>query len=254
MRTRLSRDKSIQINDISLPKYGNNLNEVWNLQMPSGGWNGRPERIILNDSIDLVHLDNIYEANGPTYISYEVDAYNIHIDSKCGYEQFTFEWKFRILPHGIVSPVGDYNITYQENQCFYNDQSISLIVKYGPSDNIYKYSETVATFTPGKWGTGGKRAVGSFVTNTVEDSLWEISFWVKSGRDDRPINLTYSYSDRYGQGLSGTKETGWYYLYSLGDPPGIKLCSTKDFGGSSVSGVIETEPQSISLSYSKRIY
>ena len=254
MRTRLSRDKSIQINDVSLPKYGNNLNEVWNLQMPSGGWNGRPERIILNDSIDLIHKDNIYEANGPTYISYEVDAYNILIYSKCGYEQFTFEYKFRILPHGLVSPVGDYNITYQENQCFYNDQNISLIVKYGPSNNPYKYSETVATFKTGKWGTGGEIAVGSFNTNTVEDMLWEISFWVKSATSDRPIKLTYSYSDRYGQGLSGTKETGFYYLYSLGDPPGIKLCSTKDFVGSSVSGVIETEPQSISLSYSKRIY
>lgn len=253
MRTRLSRDKSIQINDISLPKYGNNLNEVWNLQMPSGGWNGRPERIILNDSIDLIHKDNVYEANGTTNISYEVDAYNIELDSKCGFEHFAFDYKFRILPNGLVSPIGDYNITYQEN-CLYNDQDISLIVKYGPSSNPYKYSETVATFRSGRWGTGGLRTVGYFNTKSVEDSLIEISFWVKSGRDDRPINLTYSYSDRYGQGYSGTKETGWYYLYGLGDAAGIKLCSTRTFGKSSISGAVEPEPQNISLSVSKRIY
>lgn len=251
MRTALSVDKSIQVNDSVLQQYGNDLNRVWNLQMPSGGWNGRPERIILNDSIDLIHKDNIYEGNNPTYISYEVDAYSIILSSKCGYDQFTFDYDFRILPKNLVSPVGDYNITYPEN-CLYNDQSISLIVRYGPSNLPYKYSETVATFGKGKWGTSGLRTVGSFITNSVEDSLQKISFWVKSDVDDRPIILIYNYSDRYGQGYSGSKSTGYYYYYDLGT--NIMLCSTTNFYNGSTSGAIETEPQNITLSNSKRIY
>lgn len=251
MRTALSVDKSIQVNDSVLQQYGNTLNRVWNLQMPSGGWNGRPERIILNDSIDLIHKDNVYEGKSPTYIRYQVDAYSINLDSKCGYDQFTFDYKFRILPHNLVSPVGDYNITYPEN-CFYNDQSISLIVKYGPSNFPYKYSETVATFGTGKWGTSGLITAGSFITNSVEDSLTALSWWIKSATDDRPIKLTYNYSDRYGQGYSGSKDTGYYYYYDLGT--NIELCSATTFGGSSTSGAIETEPQNIVLSNSKRIY
>lgn len=252
MRTALSVDKSIQVNDSVLQQYGNQFNKVWNLQMPSGGWNGRPERIILNDSIDLIHKDNIYEANGPTYISYEVDVTNIHAESRCGEDWFTFNYDFKMIPHNLVSPVGDYNITYPTG-CLYNDQNISLIVKYGPSDDLYRYSETVAIFGKGSLDTGGKITYGSFITKAVNDNLWEISFWVKSATDDRPIMLTYNYSDRYGQGFSGSKSI-YYYNYGLGDAPGIKLCSTENFGGISVYGAIESEPQNISLSNRKRVY
>lgn len=251
MRTALTPDKSIKINDVSLPTYGNDLNRVWNIQMPSGGWNGRPERIILNDSIDLIHKDNIYEGNSPTYIRYQVDVSNIHAESKCGEDWFTFDYDFKILPKNLNSIVGDYNITYPSN-CFYNDQKISLIVKYGTTNDPYKYSETVATFGSGKWGTSGLRDTGSFVTFGQTDNLQRISWWIKSATDDRPINLTYNYSDRYGQGYSGSKSTYYYYYYDLGT--NIELCSSTEFGGSSVSGFIESEPQNISLTETKRIY
>lgn len=251
MRTRLSIDKSIQVNDISLPKYGNNLNEVWNLQMPSGGWNGRPERIILNDSIDLIHYDNIYEANGTNYLEIALTVSNIYLESRCGEDKFTFDYDFKMIPHNLVSPVGDYNITYPTN-CLYNDQDIRLVVSYGPSNDPYKYSETVSTFGKGKWGPDMVKNTGSFITFTKTDTLTNISWWVYTSNDSSPTVLTYNYSDRYGQGFSGS-ETQHYYGFSNTEY-GVVLCSITTFGGSSVSGSIESLPRNISLFNSKRIY
>lgn len=259
MRTRLSRDKSIQINDVSLPKYGNNLNEVWNLKMPSGGWNGRPERIILNDSIDLIHKDNVYEANGTNYLEIALTVSFIHVESKCGEDWFTFDYDFKMIPHNLVSPVGDYNIEYPTG-CLYNDQDIRLVVEYGPTSEPYKYSETVSTFDSdkvgpfgsGKWGPDMLRNTGSFTTLSKSDNLSNISWWVYTSKDSSPTVLTYNYSDRYGQGFSGSK-TQKYYGFSNTEY-GVELCSTTTFGGSRVSGSIESLPKDITIFNKKRIY
>lgn len=251
MRTALSVDKSIQVNDSVLQQYGNDLNRVWNLQMPSGGWNGRPERIILNDSIDLIHKNNIYEANGTNYLEIAVTVSNIHVESKCGVDLSTFDYDFKMIPHNLVSPVGDYNITYPAG-CLYNDQNISLVVKYGPSNDPYKYSENVSTFSNGKWGPDMLRNTGSYVTTGQADTLNAISWWVYTQNDSSPTVLTYNYSDRYGQGFSGS-ETQHYYGFSNTEY-GVMLCSTTTFGGSSVSGSIESDPKSITIFNSKRIY
>lgn len=251
MRTALSVDKSIQVNDTILEQYGNDLNRVWNLQMPSGGWNGRPERIILNDSIDLIHKDNVYEANGTNYIEIALTVSNIHAESQCGEDWFTFDYDFKMIPHNLVSPVGDYNITYPA-KCLYNDQNTSLIVKYGPSNDPYKYSETVSTFGSGKWGPDMLINNSSFVTFHETEFLKEISWWVYTSKDSSPTVLTYNYSDRYGQGFSGSK-TQVYYGFSNAEY-GVELCSTTTFGGSSVSGSIESLPENLTLFNSKRIY
>lgn len=251
MRTALSVDKSIQVNDLVLQQYGNDLNRVWNLQMPSGGWNGRPERIILNDSIDLIHKDNIYEANGTNYLEISLTVSNIYAESRCGEDSFTFDYDFKMIPHNLVSPVGDYNITYPTN-CLYNDQNISLVVKYGPSNDPYKYSENVSTFGKGKWGPDMLRNTGDFTTLSQTDTLGAISWWIYTKNDSSPTVLTYNYSDRYGQGFSGS-ETQPYYGFSNTEY-GVELCSASSFGGSSVSGSIESLPRNITLFNSKRIY
>lgn len=252
MRTRLSRDKSIQINDISLPKYGNNLNEVWNLQMPSGGWNGRPKRIILNDSIDLIHLDNIYEANGTNYLEIALTVSKIYAESRCGEDKFTFDYDFKMIPHNLVSPVGDYNIEYPTG-CLYNDQDIRLVVHYGPTSDPYKYSETVSVFKSGKWGPNSVSNTGSFTTlSKTDEFLKVISWWIYTPNDSSPTVLTYNYSDRYGQGFSGSK-TQKYYGFSNTEY-GKELCSTTTFGGISVSGSIESLQKDITIFNSKRIY
>ena len=251
MRTALSVDKSIQVNDTALPTYGNDLNRVWNLKMPSGGWNGRPERIILNDSIDLVHLDNVYEANGTNYLEIAVTVSNIHAESKCGEDWFTFDYDFKMIPHNLVSPVGDYNITYPTG-CLYNDQYIRLVVKCGPTSDPYKYSETVSTFGSGKWGPNSVRNTGSFTTLSQTETLNAISWWVYTSKDSSPTVLTYNYSDRYGQGFSGSKKQ-YYYGFSNTEY-GVELCSTTTFGGISVSGSINSIEKDISLFNSKRIY
>lgn len=251
MRTALSVDKSIQVNDSVLQQYGNDLNRVWNLQMPSGGWNGRPERIILNDSIDLIHKDNIYEANGTNYLEIAITVSNILAESRCGEDWFTFDYDFKMIPHNLVSPVGDYNITYPTG-CLYNDQNIRLVVHYGPSNLPYKYSETVATFGTGKWGPDMLRQTGSFNTLHQTEFLKSISFWVYTPNDSSPTVLTYNYSDRYGQGFSGSK-TQKYYGFSNTEY-GKELCSTTTFGGISVSGSIESLPKDITIFNSKRIY
>lgn len=251
MRTALSVDKSIQVNDSVLQQYGNDLNRVWNLQMPSGGWNGRPERIILNDSIDLIHKDNIYEANGTNYLEISLTVSNIQVNSSCSEDWFTFNYDFKMIPHNLVSPVGDYNITYPTG-CLYNDQNISLVVEYGQSNNPYKYSETVTTFGKGKWGPNMLRNTDYFITAGQTDILNAISWWVYTSNDSSPTVLTYNYSDRYGQGLSGSK-TQHYYGFSNTEY-GVMLCSTATFGYSSVSGSIESLQRNISLFNSKRIY
>lgn len=251
MRTALSVDKSIQVNDSVLQQYGNDLNRVWNLQMPSGGWNGRPERIILNDSIDLIHKDNVYEANGTNYLEIALTVSNIHAESKCGEDWFTFNYDFKLIPHNLVSPVGDYNITYPTG-CLYNDQNIRLVVEYGPSNDPYKYSETVSTFVKGKWGPDMLRNTGDFITLSKTETLNAISWWVYTSNDSSPTVLTYNYSDRYGQGFSGS-ETQHYYGFSNTEY-GVELCSTTTFGGTSVSGSIESIQRNITLFNSKRIY
>lgn len=251
MRTALSVDKSIQVNDSVLQQYGNDLNRVWNLQMPSGGWNGRPERIILNDSIDLIHKDNIYEANGTNYLEIALTVNNIHAESRCGEDWFTFNYDFKMIPHNLVSPVGDYNITYPTG-CLYNDQDIRLVVEFGPSNDPYKYSETVSTFKSGKWGPDMLRNTGDFITLSKSETLNAISWWVYTPNDSSPTVLTYNYSDRYGQGFSGSK-TQQYYGFSNTEY-GVMLCSTTTFGGISVSGSIESLQRNITLFNSKRIY
>ena len=251
MRTRLSRDKSIQINDTALSSYGNNLNEVWNLQMPSGGWNGRPERIILNDSIDLVHLDNVYEANGTNYLEIALTVSNIQAESRCGDDWFTFDYDFKMIPHNLVSPVGDYNITYPAG-CLYNDQNISLIVKYGPTNDPYKYSETVSQFKSGNWGPNSVSNTGSFTTYTQTDILTSLSFWIYTPNDSSPTVLTYNYSDRYGQGFSGSQQQKYYGFSNT--EYGVELCSTTTFGGISISGSINSREKSIEIFNKKRIY
>lgn len=251
MRTALSVDKSIQVNGINLQQYGNDLNKVWNLQMPSGGWNGRPERIILNDSIDLIHKNNIYEAKGTNYLEIALTVSNIIIESKCGNEGFTFNYDFKMIPHNLVSPVGDYNITYPTN-CLYNDQNVSLVVKYGPSNDPYKYSENVSTFMPGNWGPDMLRNTGRHFTDIQQDTLNTISWWVYTQNDGAPTVLKYNYSDRYGQGFSGS-ETQPYYSFSNLEY-GVELCSKTTFGGSSVSGSIDSSPRNITLFNSKGIY
>ena len=251
MRTALSTDKSIQVNDSVLQQYGNDLNKVWNLQMPSGGWNGRPERIILNDSIDLIHKDNVYEANGTNYLEIAVTFSNIHAESRCGEDWFTFDYDFKLIPHNLVSPVGDYNITYPTG-CLYNDQDIRLVVEYGPTSEPYKYSETVSTFKSGNWGPNSVSNTSSFTTLSQTETLNKISWWVYTQNDSSPTVLTYNYSDRYGQGFSGSK-TQKYYGFSNTEY-GKELCSTTTFGGSSVSGSIESLPKDITIFNSKRIY
>ena len=251
MRTRLSRDKSIQINDSVLEQYGNNLNEVWNLQMPSGGWNGRPERIILNDSIDLIHKDNVYEGNGTNYLEIAITVSNINAESLCGEDWFTFDYDFKMIPHNLVSPVGDYNITYPKN-CLYNDQDIRLVVHYGPSNDPYKYSETVTTFMSGNWGPDMLRHTGSFITFHQTEFLKSISFFVYTPNGSSPTVLTYNYSDRYGQGFSGSQTQKYYGFSNI--EYGKELCSTTTFGGSSVSGSINSIEKNITLFNSKRIY
>ena len=251
MRTRLSRDKSIQVNDTVLSSYGNNLNEVWNLEMPSGGWNGRPERIILNDSIDLIHLDNIYEANGTNYLEIALTVSNIQAESRCGDDWFTFYYDFKMIPHNLVSPVGDYNIEYPAG-CLHNDQNISLIVKYGPSNDPYKYSETVSQFKPGNWGPNSVSNTGSFTTYTQTDILTSLSFWVYTSNDSSPTVLTYNYSDRYGQGFSGSQQQKYYGFSNT--EYGVDLCSTTTFGGISISGSINSREKDITLFNKKRIY
>ena len=251
MRTALSVDKSIQVNDSVLQQYGNDLNRVWNLQMPSGGWNGRPERIILNDSIDLIHKDNVYEANGTNYLEIALTVSNIILESRCGEDWFTFDYDFKMIPHNLVSPVGDYNITYPTG-CLYNDQNIRLVVSYGPTSDPYKYSETVSTFNSGNWGPNSVSNTGSFNTFRQTETLNAISWWVYTKNDSSPTVLTYNYSDRYGQGFSGSK-TQNYYGFSNTEY-GRELCSTTTFGGSSVSGSIESLPKSITIFNSKRIY
>lgn len=251
MRTALTTDKSIQVNDTALSSYGNNLNRVWNLQMPSGGWNGRPERIILNDSIDLIHLDNVYEANGTNYLEIAITASNIQAESRCGEDWFTFDYDFRLIPHNLVSPVGDYNITYPTN-CLYNDQDIRLVVHYGPTSEPYKYSETVYTFKSGKWGPSILRNTGYFTTFVQPDILTSISWWAYTPNDSSPTVLTYNYSDRYGQGFSGSQTQNYYGFSNI--EYGAELCSTTTFGGSSVSGSINSRERNITLFNSKRIY
>lgn len=251
MRTALSVDKSIQVNDTVLSTYGNDLNRVWNLQMPSGGWNGRPERIILNDSIDLIHKANIYEANGTNYLEIALTVSKIHVESQCGEDWFTFDYDLKMIPHNLVSPVGDYNIEYPTG-CLYNDQDIRLVVNYGPSNFPYNYSETVSTFKSGKWGPNSVSNTGSFTTISKTETLNAISWWIYTSNDSSPTVLTYNYSDRYGQGFSGSK-TQKYYGFSNTEY-GKMLCSTTTFGGISVSGSIESLPKDITIFNSKRIY
>lgn len=253
MRTVLSTDKSIQVNDTVLSKYGDATNDVWNLVMPSGGWHssGRPERIIINDSVDLIHKDNIYEASGTNNVTIRVDVSRIYRESKCNVDWFTFDYDFRIIPQNLASPVGDYNITYPSNG-FYNDQNISLVVKYGPTSSPYKYSETVATFGSTNWGPSGRIVTGAFTTESQIDYLQRISWWVVTDSDESPIRLTYNYSDRYGQGFSGTKSTSWYTFDNIDS--GIQLCSTTDFNYGSTSGLVGSTSRNISLSNTKRVY
>lgn len=251
MRTALTTDKSIQVNDVSLPTYGNDLNRVWNLQMPSGGWNGRPERIVLNDSIDLIHKDNVYEANGTNYLEIALTVSKVLAESQCGEDWFTFDYDLKMIPHNLVSPVGDYNITYPTG-CLYNDQDIRLVVSYGPSNDPYKYSETVSTFGKGKWGPNMLVNTGSFTTLRITGALNAISWWIYTSNGSSPTVLTYNYSDRYGQGFSGSK-TQNYYGFSNTEY-GKELCSTTTFGGISVSGSINSIEKNITIFNSKRIY
>lgn len=253
MRSVLSTDKSILLNDQPLSKYGDANNEVWNITMPSGGWNGRPERIILNNSIDLIHKDNVYEAYGTNNVAIRVDIDSVYKDSKCGVDWIAFNYDFRIIPQNLVSPIGDYNITYPATG-FYNDQNIYLVVKYGPDSMPYKYSETVAIFGPGNWGPAGRRDYSGFTTESQTEQLGRISWWVVTESDESPIRLTYNFSDRYGQGFSGSKSTSWYSFNGIDS--GIHLCALTlaGFSPTSTSGLVGSTSREISLSNSKRIY
>lgn len=254
MRSVLSTDKNILLNDQPLSKYGDATNNVWNITMPNGGWkgSGKPVRIWLaNTGTDFIHQDDIYEATGSNYVSIQVDISRIYKDSKCSEDWFTFDYDFRIIPQNLVSPVGDYNIGYSPT-CLYNDQDIYLVVKYGTASNPYMYSEIVDTFNSTSWGPSVRRVTGGFVTSKKIDYLERISWWVVTENDEAPIRLTYNYSDRYGQGFSGTKSQSWYSFYDIDS--GRELCSATSFGYTSASGMVGSTAQSISVSNSKRIY